>query len=76
MVARLTLVTNDSQSQSTNDIVTASPSMLKRHEDEVKKDQKLSPDPTLSRQQPMNSCTESPTQFLIPYSKRTHNNVS
>ncbi len=48
------LVTNGgSQSQSTNEIVTASSSMLKRHEDEVKKDKKLSPDPTLSRQQPM-----------------------
>jgi hypothetical protein len=41
VAARLTLVTNDSQSQSINDIVTASPSMLKRHEDEVKKDQKI-----------------------------------
>jgi hypothetical protein len=27
--------------------------MLKRHEDEVKKDKKLSPDSTLSGQQPM-----------------------
>ncbi len=42
-----------SQSQSANELVTASSSMLKRHEGEVKKDQKLSPDPTLSRQQPM-----------------------
>jgi hypothetical protein len=47
------LVTDGSQSQSANEIVTASSSMLKRHEDEVKKDKKLSPDPTLSRQQLM-----------------------
>ncbi len=40
-----------SQNQSANEIVTASSSLLKRHEDEVKKDKKLwSPDPTLSRQ--------------------------
>jgi hypothetical protein len=45
------LVTDGSQSQSLNETVTASSSMLKRHEEEVKKDQKLSPDPTLPRQQ-------------------------
>ncbi len=35
-----------SQSQSANEIVTVSSSLLKRHEDEMKKNQKLSPDPT------------------------------
>ncbi len=41
------LVTDGSQSQSANGTVTASSSMLKRNEEEVKNDQKLSLDPTL-----------------------------
>jgi hypothetical protein len=45
------LVTDGSQSQSANGTVTASSSMLKRNEEEVKKDQKLSLDPTLPSQQ-------------------------
>jgi hypothetical protein len=44
------LVTDGSQSQSADGTVTASSSMLKRHEEEVQKDQKLSPNPTLSCQ--------------------------
>ncbi len=46
------LVTDDLQSQSADGAVTASSSMLKRHGEDVKKDQKLlSPDPTLPSQQ-------------------------
>jgi hypothetical protein len=43
------LVTDDSQSQSANGTVTAPSSMLKRHEEEVKKDQKLSPSPNSAK---------------------------
>jgi hypothetical protein len=52
------LVTDSSQSQSANEAVTASSSMPKRYEKEVKKDQKLSPDPTLSSQQRQQSISK------------------
>ena len=60
------VIDGDSQSQSANELVTASSSMLKRHEDVVKKgDQKLlSPDPTLSRQQPMAEQLQQGLQLL------------
>jgi hypothetical protein len=58
------LVIDGSQSQSANEIVTASSYMLKRHEDEVKKDKKLSPDPTLSRQQPMREQRQQEQELL------------
>ncbi len=58
------LVTDGSQSQSANGTVTASSSMLKRLEDEVEKDQKLSPDPTLPSQQQLISERQQEQQLL------------
>jgi hypothetical protein len=53
------LLSDSSQSQSVNKTVTTSSSMLKVHEEEVKKDPKSSPDPTLpSRQQQQQHCLQ------------------